>query len=92
MTDYSNGSTTVGTTPTKICTVSPSSDGVLIQNNGSAALFLGGPAVTVSGSTVGISVAAGATVNVPTTGGTPHDLYGVVATGTAAVTYLFPNA
>jgi hypothetical protein len=52
---------------------------VIIQNNGSAAVFLGGPNVTVSGANTGISVAAGASVLVPSVGTNAETLFGVVA-------------
>jgi hypothetical protein len=45
---YSNGLVTVGTTPTPICSVGERG-GVIIQNNGTAPVFLGGLNVAVSG-------------------------------------------
>lgn len=87
---YEQGTVSVGTTATLVCTVGTENDGALIQNNGSAAVFLGGPGVTTSGATQGVQLAASATVAVPSVGGSTHDLYAVVATGTADVSYLFP--
>lgn len=87
---YFNGLVTVGTAPTAICSVG-ARGGVVFQNNGSAAVFLGGPNVAVSGATTGISVAAGATLFVPSVGTNPATLYGVVASATAPVVFLFPS-
>ena len=88
---YNQGTVTVGTSATLICSPATGAHGVLIQNNGSVAVFIGGSTVTASGATAGISVAANATVTVPTVGDSPHDLYGIVASTTANVAYLFPN-
>lgn len=89
---FQQGTVSVGTTATVICTVgsTPENDGVLVQNNGSAAVFLGGPSVTATGATAGLQVAAGDTVRVPTTGADTLVLYGIVASSTAPVSYLFP--
>jgi hypothetical protein len=65
--------------------------GLLVQNNGSAAVFVGGPSVTTSGANAGVQIAAGATLTVPTTGAEPLSLYGIVATATQNVSYLFPG-
>jgi hypothetical protein len=87
--NYSNGATTVSSTATLVCTVDPESDGVLVQNNGSVAVVFGGADVTA---TTGISVAAAATLLIPSIGGFQHQLYGITASSTAAVTYLYPQA
>jgi hypothetical protein len=87
--NYSNGSTTVGSTATLVCSVDSESSGVLVQNNGSVAVVFGGADVT---SSTGISVAAAATLFVPSIAGTAHELYGITASSTAAVTFLFPQA
>lgn len=63
-------------------------EALLVTNGGSAAVFLGPAGVTT---TTGYSLAAGATVNVPTTGAATEALYGIVTTGTATVGYLFPG-
>lgn len=90
MAGYRHGTVTVGTAPT-LLTETSSPGGVLVQNNGAAAIFLGGANVTAdTAATGGISVAAGASVTVPTTGGIDAGLYAVIATGTAAVTWLSP--
>ncbi len=90
---YQNGSVTVSTTPTLIANVGAENDGVLIQNTGAAAIFVGGPSVATSGANLGISVAAGATLLVPSVGGSAViPLYGIIATGTAAVVFLYPSA
>lgn len=87
---YTNGLVTVTTTPTPICAVGERG-GVLIQNNGSAAVFLGGPNVTVSGASTGIQLAAGATLFVPSVGTELETLFGVTAAGSAPVIFLFAS-
>lgn len=90
MAGYLHGTVTVGTTATLLVTTG-SSGGVLVQNNGTAVIFLGGPGVTAgTTATGGIQVAAGASVTVPTVGGGSRDLYAVIATGTAPVVWLSP--
>lgn len=84
---YTSGIVTVGTTPTVIATVGERG-GIVVQNTGSAAVVLGGPNVAVS---TGISLAAGATLFVPSVGTNPATLYGVVATATQPVAYLYPS-
>jgi hypothetical protein len=74
---YFNGLVTVATTPTPICAIGARA-GVLIQNNGSAAVFLGGPNVATSGANTGISLAAGATLFVPSVGTLAATLFGIV--------------
>ena len=88
MANYRHGTVTVGTTATLLVS-SSFPGGVLIQNNGTAPIFLGGPNVTANtAATGGIQVAAGATVTVPSVGGITADLYAVIATGTATVAWL----
>jgi hypothetical protein len=91
---YKNGVVSVGTTATLICTPSsaPENDGVLIQNLGSVTLYLGAATVTAgTTSTGGFQVAAGASTNVPTTGAANEGLYGITASSSANVAYLFPG-
>jgi hypothetical protein len=38
-----------------------------------------------------VSIAAGATLSVPSVGGLTHNVYAVVASGTSTVVYLYPN-
>ena len=92
--NYSNGSTTVASTPTLICTVDPDSAGVLLQNTGSAAIFVGGPNVTTSGAYTGISLTNtnSPVTFFPSTGGVQHGIYGVVATGTQTISWLYVQA
>lgn len=87
---YSNGQAIVGTTPTPICSVGERG-GVIIQNTGAAAVFVGGPNVAVSGASTGISLAAGATLFIPSVGANPKTLWGVVATASQPVVFLFPS-
>lgn len=91
MAGYNNGTVSVTTTPTLIATPVGGNDGVLIQNNGGVPVFLGGSEVTPDQtSTGGIALAAGVTLMVPTVGNQLAGLYGVVASGTANVAYLYP--
>jgi hypothetical protein len=93
---FKNGVISVGTTPTLIAAQgsTPENSGVLIQNLGAVAVFLGGPTVTAGvTATGGLQLPASNTtpVNVPTTGAASEALYGIVASSTANVAYLFPG-
>lgn len=89
---YSHGVKTVSTTRTLlVSTGAGNNDGVLVQNQGSTPVYLGGPTVTADGTaTGGLQVPAGATVTVPSIGGGTADLWAVMATGTAPVAWLQP--
>lgn len=90
MAGYLHGTVTVGTAATLLTTTN-TPGGLLLQNNGAAPVFVGGPTVTAdTTATGGIQVAAGASITVPTIGGVIADLYAVIATGTAAVAWLKP--
>jgi hypothetical protein len=54
-------------------------------------VFRGGVNVAVSGVNTGISVATAATVFVPSVGTNAKTLYGVVATATQPVAFLFAS-
>jgi hypothetical protein len=90
---YNNGATTVGTTPTLIAvTADCGTGGVLVQNNGTATVYLGGPSVAASGANLGISLAQGTTpLLVPTVGGPADGLYAVTASSSATVVVLFAS-
>ena len=92
--NYSNGTTTVGTTATLICTVDPTAGGVLLQNTGSAAIYVGGPNVTTSGAYTGISLTntSSPIVLFPSTGGVQHGIYGVVASSTQTISWAYVQA
>jgi len=87
---YINGATTVTTAATLITNV-PAGVGanVLVQNNGSAAIFLGGPSVATSGANQGFSLAAGASILLPASGSDVHALYGIVAAATQPATFIY---
>ena len=87
---YLQGTVTVGNTATLLCSPLNSPGGVLVQN-GATVIYLGGPNVTSSGATQGVSVAANATINVPTVGQSAHDLYAITASGSSSVSYLIPS-
>jgi hypothetical protein len=93
MAGYKHGLVSVGTTATLIADIgaAPETGGIIVQNNGSAAVFLGGPSVTTSGATAGVQIAAGSSLTVPTTGAEPLALYGIVATGTQNVSFIYPG-
>lgn len=78
-----SGTVTVGTTPTLIFEIADR-PGVVIQNSGSVAVFLGGATVATSGTAAGVSLAAGATLVVPFSA----ELFGIVATGTTTVAFM----
>jgi hypothetical protein len=81
---YANGVVTVGSTPTLIA--SPGlPGGIYLTNTGAVTVTLGGSGVTA---TTGPTLAAGASILLPTAG-PAHDLYGITASSTT-VTYTFP--
>ena len=88
---YNNAATTVSNTPTLIATVSSDADGVLVQNNGTATVYLGGATVASSGASIGYMLAANASVLVPSTGSCANSLYAITASSTAVVVVLFPS-
>ena len=86
---YLHGTVTVGAAAVLLVSAGYSSGGVLVQNQGAEAVWLGGPTVTANtAATGGIQVPAGASVTVPTTGSGRRDLYAVAVTGPAPVTWL----
>jgi hypothetical protein len=88
---YNNAATTVGTSPTLIAVVEADADGVLVQNNGSVTVYLGGGTVAASGANQGFSLATTTSVLVPSTGGVANQLYAVTGSSTASVVVLFPS-
>jgi len=88
---YNQAATTVGTAPTLIAVVESDSDGVLVQNNGTAIVYLGGSNVAASGANLGFSLAANASVLVPSTGGAANSLYAITSSSTAVVVVLFSS-
>jgi len=90
---FTSGTTSVADTATLICTLSAATtDGALITNTGSVTVYLGGPSVTSSGATAGYPLAENATLTLGSTGGNPHDLYGITASSTAGVAFIFPSS
>jgi hypothetical protein len=67
-----------------------SADGALLQNTGTQTVYLGGPSVTATGATAGYPLAASATLSLGSTGGAPHDLWGITASSSSNVAYIFP--
>lgn len=86
---YAQGTVSVSGTATLICSPGGGSN-VVIQNGGSAAVLLGGPTVTATGATAGISLAAAGIITIPVDADAPHDLWGITASSTAAVSFLYP--
>ncbi len=90
---YFNGATTVQPgTPTQICTVPAVSSGVMIQNAGSAAVFVGGLNVTTNGSNQGLSIVPGAIITLPSVGGIKNTIYGITEAVPQTVVFLTPQS
>jgi hypothetical protein len=87
---YAQASVTVTTTATKVCTVPAENSDVLVYC--SAATVFGGPSVTATGATGGVTVPATTLTRIPSVGGVVHDLYAIVASSTSTVAYLYPVA
>lgn len=85
---YANGSVSVTTTATKVCTVPAENDDLLVYC--SAAAVFGGPSVTATGATAGVTVPATTLTRIPSIGGVVHDLYAIVASSTSTVAFMFP--
>jgi hypothetical protein len=89
---YNNQSATVGNTPTKIAALEGvGSGGVLVQNTGANTVYIGDSAVAASGTHLGFSLAAAASVLIPTVGGPADDLYAITASSTSVVVVLFAS-
>lgn len=54
--------------------------------------YLDGPTVTATGATAEFPLAQSASLTLASTGGQPHDLYAIVASGTGSLAYIFPAA
>jgi hypothetical protein len=74
-----------GTTATAIFTSGPAPDDDSVLISSSAAAFVGPSGVTTS---TGFPVAANTPVLIPTKGAESLQLFGVVSTGTATISYL----
>lgn len=88
-----SGSLTVTTTATAVCTLSAVSSDVLVQNNGNVPIFLGDSTVAASGDAAGISLAAGATLQIPGVRGAgtyTTELYAVTASDSGTLAFLVP--
>jgi hypothetical protein len=85
---YASGQVSVGTTATSIFTTgpAPSNDAVLVYP--SAAVYVGPSGVTTS---TGFEVPATTPVYIPVTGAEELELYGIVSSGTATESYIFPS-
>jgi hypothetical protein len=90
MSDYAQGAVSISAIATLVCQVGPENDGVLVNNSGSATVYLGGRSVTASGAAQGIPLLANATITVPSLGSVTHSLYAITASGTSTVSYLYP--
>lgn len=85
---YAQGSVSVTTTATKVCTVPAENDDVVVYC--SAAAVFGGPTVTATGATAGVTVPATTLTRLPSVAGVVHDLYAIVASSTSTVAYMYP--
>ena len=83
---YVQGTVTVTTTPTLICSPNAGAGGVALY--ASAAVVVGGSTVTATGANAGPTIPATTLVVFPTSAG-PTSLYGVVASGSATVSYAY---
>lgn len=83
------GTVTVGTTATLLVPGGASAGPVLVQNGSGGAVFFGDSSVTATGATAGPSVAASASATLPGSG--THGLYGIVASGTSSVSFLYSD-
>lgn len=82
---YVSGTVTIGTSPTAIASPGDCLT-MLIANGSGATVFLGGANVTTAtGLPVGVSTSA----TIPVVGDAQATLYGVVASTTSTVSYLF---
>lgn len=82
---FASGQVSVGTTATLVCTVEGNQSGVLISTSDDC--FIGGITVTAD---TGYALAAATPITVPTNAGVNNQLYAVVSTGTATVSFLHP--
>jgi hypothetical protein len=79
------GSVATGTAATAIFTSGPTPDNDSVLISSSAAAFVGPAGVTMS---TGIPIPASTPVLIPTTGAESLQLFGVVSTGTATISFL----
>ena len=82
---YISGTVTIGTTPTAIASPGDCLT-MLISNGAGATVFLGGANVTTA---TGLPVLASASATVPVVGEASATLYGIVASTTSNVSYLY---
>lgn len=87
---YVQGTVSVGSTATLIASPGYGTGGIYVYNGGSNAVILGGNTVTASGATAGVSLAASAGLTIPTAGPF-HDLYGITASGSSNVSFIYPG-
>ena len=88
---FSSGTTSVGTTATLIVTLPAAGYNVrggLIKNVGPERVYIGGPSVTATGATAGYPMSSFELLELGLSNA-PHDLYGIVPSGTGAVAYFF---
>lgn len=85
--NFVNGSVSVTSTAAAILTVYPGQV-VVLQNTGTSAIFLGGSTVTSSGANIGYSLAAGASLTLPSVGLQANVLYGITASTSMTLVYL----
>jgi hypothetical protein len=84
---YSSGQVSVtSTVGGTLIASSGTSSSILVSNGSGAQVFLGGAGVTVA---TGLPVAASTTVTVPAAGGQNAALYGIVASTSSTVSFLY---
>lgn len=88
---YNHGTVSVTSTVSSI-NVYAQNDGVLINNQGSVIVYVGGPNVTAdTTATGGFPIAANSTVKIPTAGDSARSLYLVTAADAALVSFIQPQ-
>jgi hypothetical protein len=88
---FSAGTASVGTTAAVIVTLPAAgynARGCLIKNAGTQTVYVGGPSVTATGATAGYPLSPLEELQLGLSNA-PHDLYGIVPSGTGAVAYFF---
>jgi hypothetical protein len=88
---FSAGTTSVGTSATLMVTLPAAgynARGCIIKNAGTQTVYVGGPSVTATGATAGYPLGSLELLELGLNN-SPHDLYGIVSSGTGAVAYFF---
>lgn len=86
---YAHGTVTVGTSAVLLVAGVYVAGGLMVQNNGTGKIYLGGPTVTAgTTATGGLMLPTGTSVEVPTSSDLSRDLWAIGDTAAQPVTYL----